>query len=95
MTKYQQYLQDMLAQNKELFDRFKTIHDSYSQNPQKWQSELNQVGYEVQDVIRRYENRLCGHSETSGYGKFTTKLANKFQEEVRSIFPNIDAIGKF
>lgn len=93
MTKYQQYFQQMLVQNKEAFDSFKEIHDKYLLDPDAWQDKFNQEGYLIQDIIRDYENRLCGHSESSGYSKFTTNLAEKFQAEVLKMFPKINSIG--
>ena len=94
MTKYQKYFEEMLSQNKELFTEFKEIHDKYATEPDVWREIFNQQGQEVLDVIRRYENRLCGHSESSGYSKFTTNLADKFQEKVMELFPKINAVGK-
>jgi hypothetical protein len=93
MTKYQKYFEEMLAQNKELFTEFKEIHDKFDADPDVWRETFNQQGQEVLDVIRRYENRLCGHSESSGYSKFTTNLADKFQEKVKEFFPRINAVG--
>lgn len=83
----------MLVQNKGLFEEFKKVHDNFAQDPETWKDQFNQMGMDVLDVIRRYENRLCSHSENSGYGKFSTKLADKFHEEVKAFFPKIDSIG--
>lgn len=93
MTKYQQVVQLMLTQNKQLFDDFRKIHDAYAANPKQNQQKFNEIGLDVQDVIRRYENILCGHSENTGFSKFSTQLAEKFQAEIRSIFPKIDFVG--
>lgn len=93
MTKYKAFVQDMLSSHKELFDVFKKLHDDYAKEPEKWQKEFNDKGEEVLTVIRRYENMLCGHSENSGFGKYSSKLAEKFWAEVRAVFPKIDYIG--
>lgn len=93
MTKYKQYFQDMLEQNQELFSSFKTIHDHYGQDPKTWQEKFNDEGYKVHEKIRRYENLLCGKSESGKYGKFSTNLSEKFWAEVRIHFPHIDKIG--
>ncbi len=93
MTKYQQYFQDMLKQNKALFESFKEVHDNYANDPQKWKEEFNNQGRKVKDIIYRYENRLCSQSEGTGHGKFTTSLSDKFWGEVRATFPKIDAVG--
>lgn len=93
MTKYQQYFQDMLKQNKQLFDQFQIIHDKFAIDPKNYKSEFDNLGRQVQDVLRRTENRLCGHSEGSGYSKFSANLAEKFHQEVKKQFPKIDQIG--
>jgi len=93
MVKYKQYFQEMLTQNKELFDSFGKIHSRYVLDPKIHQEEFNKKGEEVLDVIRKYENRLCRQTEGSVWGKFSTTLAEKFQAEVKSYFPKIDCVG--
>lgn len=93
MTKTQQILEQMLTQNIDLFEQFKKVHDSYIKNPNQYKNEFDQLGFEIQDVIRRYENILCGKSENGGYGRFTSNLSEKFHQEVKKIFPKIDSIG--
>ena len=83
----------MLEKNKELFDQFRQTHDKYSLKPQENQEEFNQLGFKVRDVIRKYENILCGKSESSGYSQYSSNLAEKFQDEIRHVFPKIDSIG--
>lgn len=83
----------MLEEEKELFDAFRKIHDKYAGDPDACQEELNKIGVKVQDALRRWENRLCAHSEKGGYGKYSAGLAEKFRLEVRRVFPKIDSIG--
>lgn len=83
----------MLLKYKDDFDNFKVIHDKYLENPKANKKEFNEVGSDLLDIVRRYENILCGHSENGGYGKFSSKLADKFWEEVRKNFPKIDEVG--
>lgn len=92
-TKYQETFKQMLAQNKELFDEFQALHDRYALDSTGLQDEFNNVGGKVQNIIRLYEDRLCGRSEGSGYGSFSGNLAEKFQMEVRKHFPKIDYVG--
>lgn len=92
-VKYKEYFQDMVDNNKELFTSFKTIHDAYAEEPEKWQKEYNEKGQDILDIIRRYENMLCSKSEGSSYGKFSSTLSDKFWNEVRVHFPKIDFIG--
>ena len=43
MSRYKDYVQKMLSENKELLDEFKTIHDEYSLNPEKWHNEVRKI----------------------------------------------------
>lgn len=92
-SKYEVYFQEMLEQNRELFEEFIEIHNKYAENPKEWQEKFNEVGSPVLDVIRKYENRLCAKSGNTGYGKFTTTLADKFQAIVKQYFPKISQVG--
>ena len=83
----------MLDQNKELFASFKKVQSEYEKDPDSTQEKLNKQGEKVMLVIRNYENKLCGTTERGGFGSFSGKLAEKFQNEVRKAFPKIDYIG--
>ena len=92
-TKFQQTYKEMVEENQELFDRFKTLHDSYSRQPKLYQQEFNQLGEQVMDIIIKWDKRLCGKSERSGYGSYTSGLSEKFWDHVRKHFPKIDSVG--
>jgi hypothetical protein len=93
MTKYKEYFNRMLRENKDDFDRFTKIHFEYSMNQEKNQEEFNLEGEKIVKIIREWEDRLCKTSEKAGYGTFTGNLAEKFQAEVRGHFPLIDHVG--
>ena len=93
MTKHQQYFQEMMEKNQDLFADFKKIHDLYAQNPDNWQDLFNENGKAVVEEIKEWERRLCAHSEKGQYGKFSAGLADKFWSAVRSYFPKIDFVG--
>ncbi len=93
MTKYRQYVQLMLDENKELFDEFKPIHDAYVLSPAVNQAKYNAIGSEVMDVIREYERRLCAKMGAGQYSKFAINLSEKFMAEIKAIFPKIMFIG--
>ena len=92
MTKYQKYFTDMLDKHTQIFKQFKEVHDKYAQDSEKYKTEFNQIGSQVMDIIREYENRLCGHSERGMYGKFSSNLAEKFWAEIRKHYPKIDFV---
>lgn len=91
--KYKEYFQKMLSAHKKDFDEFSKLHFEYSIDQEKNQEEFNKAGESIIKIIREWEDRLCKTSEKAGYASYTGKLAEKFQEEVRSHFPLIDHIG--
>jgi len=93
MTKYKEYFDKMVSENKDAFDNFTKAHFEYSIDPDLHQDMYNMEGEKIIKIIHEYEDRLCKHSEGAGFGKYTSNLAEKFQDEVRSHFPLIDHIG--
>lgn len=93
MVKYKEYYKEMIANNKELFDSFKEVHDNFVKNGDEWKSMFNEVGKNVVEVIRDYERRLCASQESGMYGKYSSKLADKFWDQVRKEYPKIDFVG--
>ena len=93
MTKYKEYVAKMLEENKEIFESFRKLHDEYALNPDGLQDKFNDEGKKVLEIIHEYENRLCANTERGMYNKFSQGLAEKFQNEVRKIFPKIDYVG--
>ena len=93
MTKYQQTFQDMLDYNADLFSAFTKVHELYVEYPKKYQTQFNELGQDVLEVIRKYENMLCNTSESGKYGKFSSNLSDKFWAVIRGKFPKIDFIG--
>ncbi|KKQ51853.1 MAG: hypothetical protein UT19_C0005G0036 [Candidatus Woesebacteria bacterium GW2011_GWB1_39_10b] len=93
MTKYKEYVAKMLEENKEVFESFRKLHDEYALNSDGLQDRFNMEGKKVLEIIHEYENRLCANTERGMYNKFSQGLAEKFQNEVRKIFPKIDYVG--
>lgn len=93
VTKYKEYFELMIKKNKALFEEFRNIHDRYGLEQEKLQEEFNKIGAKVQVVIRQWEDKLCGRSEGSGYASYSGNLAQKFQDEIRRVFPFVDSIG--
>jgi len=93
MTKYKEYFDKMVSENKEAFYKFTRAHFEYSIDQNKNQEEFNREGEKILKIIHEWEDRLCKHSEGAGFGKYTSSLAEKFQDEVKSHFPLIDHVG--
>jgi len=92
-TRFKEAYEQMIKDNKDLFDRFRIVHDNFEQNETAHQEEFNDLGREVMSVVRKYEDILCRRSEETGHGGYTAALAEKFQNEVRKHFSKIDSIG--
>ena len=93
MRQYQTIYQQMIDENKKLFNRFFKIHEQYFMDPKANQNEFNTIGREIQEIIHMYERRLCGKTESGVYSKFSQGLSEKFWGLVRNDFPKIDFIG--
>ena len=83
----------MLEENQELFQDFEKVHARYDLDPKLWQEKFNEVGEPVMEAVKRYEDKLCRHSEKGKYANFSAGLADKFWELVRQEFPKIDFVG--
>lgn len=94
MVKYKEVLSEMLEIHHDLFTSFKKIHDKFATDPKAYQKQFNEEGQDVLRVIQKWENILCGKSESGKYGKFSSKLADKFWGEIRLHFPMIGKIGE-
>jgi hypothetical protein len=93
MRQYQKYFQQMMEENKELFETFRGIHDAYVLNPEVNQKKYNQIGIEILEVVREYERKLCGNMNSGSYGAFSQNVSQKFWDEIRKAFRKIDFIG--
>lgn len=93
MTKYWEYYNRMIEENKETFDKFTRKHFEYSTDEEKYQGEFNKAGEEILKIIHEWEGKLCKQSEKAGFGSYTGNLAEKFRAEVKSHYPLIDHIG--
>lgn len=93
MTKYRQYFNKMLEENKSLFDNFKSLHANYSLDEDSFRDQFNKEGEKILAVANTWENKLCAQSEKAGFGSYTGGLAEKFQKELRGLFPLIDHVG--
>lgn len=92
MPKYQKHFQSMLSDYEDFFAEFKQLHDKFVADPDEYRDAFNEMGQKILRIIRRYEDELCSKSENSGFGKFSTNLSDKFWEQVRGYFPQIDAV---
>ena len=93
MTKYREYFERMITNEKVKFDAFTKLHMKYSLDQDGLQDEFNKEGTKIVEIIREWENKLCSTSDKAGYGGYTSNLSEKFWGEVRKSFPLIDYVG--
>lgn len=93
MTKYKQYVQEMIDQNQALFTAFKVVHDGYQNNRQEWSQRFHAEGQVVVDLIRDWERRLCSGMERGKNAAYSARLAEKFWAEIKAYLPLIERVG--
>lgn len=93
MTKYKQYVQEMMEQNAQLFAEFKTVHDGYQQDRKQWSARFHAQGQSVVEVIRDWERRLCSGMERGKNAAYSARLAEKFWTEIKNYLPLIERVG--
>jgi hypothetical protein len=94
-TKYKKYYELMTNQNEKLFDNFEAINNEFAMNPRSrlTATKFHKLGFEVVDVVRFWERKLCSGMERGSNSVYSDKLAEKFWNEVRKRFSQIDNVG--
>lgn len=92
-TKYMQVFEEMTTKYEKEFDAFQEIHNRYAKEPTKHQEEFNREGAKIMDIIRHYEDLLCGHMENTANSTYSANLAEKFRGEIKKYLPKLDMIG--
>jgi hypothetical protein len=93
MTKYKQYYRDMIDQHQAEFDAFQPIHDGYKQDRKKWSKQFHTEGQNIIEIIREWEQRLCSGMERGQNAVYSSKVAEKFWEEIKKRFSHIELVG--
>lgn len=93
MVKYKQYYKAMMADHGAEFTAFREIHDLFKTDPKKYLDKFNEIGAPVAAIVADYENRLCSNMEGGKNAVFSMALADKFREEVKKEFSQIDMVG--
>ncbi len=92
-TKYKEIFEEMVTKYEKEFDVFQELHDKYETDPRKWQEEFNKEGAKIMEIVREYEDRLCGHMENTKNSTYSANLAEKFRSEIKRYLPKLDMIG--
>jgi len=92
-TKYREYYERMVAENRQLFDEFLKIHDAFKREPLANADEFHLVGQKVVDKVRDFDRRLCSAMGRGVFSTYSQKLSEKFWDLVRQDFDQIDMVG--
>ena len=92
-TKYREYYQKMIDENRQLFDEFAKVNDLFKADPQKNADQFHQVGQKVLDKIRDFDRRLCSAMGRGVYSTYSQQLSEKFWDLARKDFDQIDMVG--
>ncbi|HLD92121.1 MAG TPA: hypothetical protein VI795_01855 [Patescibacteria group bacterium] len=92
-TKYKDYFERMIDNNKEDFKKFNVLYNKYIKSQDELQDQFNNEGKKILEIIRQWEGKLCSQTEKAGFGNYSTNLSEKFWTEVRKTYPLIDYIG--
>ena len=92
-AKYRQLFLQMMEEHRDLFLDFKEVHDKFIEDEDTYKSEFNAKGAKVVEIIRDYEMKLTAHTNSGQFSKYSTGLADKFWDQIRSFLPRIDFVG--
>lgn len=92
-AKFKETFQEMVTKYEKEFDAFQELHDKYEKEPKRWQKDFNSEGGKIMEIVRAYENKLCGHMENTKNATYSAGLAEKFRGEIKRYLPKLDMIG--
>lgn len=93
MTKFKQYYQQMWDAHKDILSEFMDIHDKYQKDRFNNQAEFNRIGKEARQVMEEWDQRLCKQMEKGSNGVFSSKVSEKFWNEIKQDFPLVEFVG--
>ena len=94
-TKFKQIFEDLWKTDEKLFQEFFILNNEYEKNSKddKFIDRFQEIGKEVKDILQQGENDLCRQMEKSQHRAYSSKLADKYWDEVRKYFKYIDLVG--
>lgn len=85
----------MWEAHKEALSAFQDIHDQYKakQRDMKLKKEFDAVGKSARATMEEWDARLCQQMEKGKNSVFSSKVSEKFWNEVKKDFPLVDLVG--
>ena len=94
-TKYKRIFEEIWEKDKELFQNFFLLNNDYADAKKrtKVEDEFQKVGKQIKELLQKGEDELCRQMEKSSHRAFSSKVADKYWDEVRRYFKYIDMVG--
>lgn len=83
----------MVSQNQKMFDDFLKTHNNFVADQKKHASDFHAQGRDVLDMIRFWERKLCSGMEKGVNSQYSSKLAEKFWNEIKKTYTHIELVG--
>lgn len=80
--KYKKHYEEMIEYNSEVFEKLKSLDRN--------SDDFKDIQRKAVRIVHQYENALCNRTESTKFSKFSAGLSDKFMEEVRRDYPEID-----
>jgi len=94
-ARYKEIFEKLWEKNKPLFQEFFVLNNEYSDagKRQSIEDQFQSIGKKVQSILKEGENDLCGYMEKGSNHVFSSKVADKYWDEIRKYFRYIDQVG--
>ncbi|MDD3647450.1 MAG: hypothetical protein PHS44_03035 [Candidatus Dojkabacteria bacterium] len=94
-AKYKRIFEEIWDSNKELFQEFFMLNNDYADpaNRTKLENKFQEIGGKVKNLLVDGENELCRAMENTDNRVYSSKVADKYWDEVRKYFKFIDLVG--
>lgn len=92
-AKYKKYFNEMFEQNRDQFMHFMLLNNAYGQDKMTLKEKFDDEGMKIKEIVHEWEDRLCRKMEAGDNSSYSSKLGEKFQEEVMKYFPYYHEIG--
>ncbi len=94
-AKYKKIFEEIWDENKVLFQEFFILNSDYEEKEKRREIEdrFQKVGEAVHKLLIEGENDLCRQMEKSSHRLYSSKVADKYWDEIRKYFKYIDLVG--
>ncbi|MBU0975433.1 MAG: hypothetical protein ABIE03_03850 [Patescibacteria group bacterium] len=94
-AKYKRIFEEIWEGNKALFQEFFMLNNDYAdaRNRNKLEEKFQNIGGKVKNLLTDGENELCRAMENTNNRVYSSKVADKYWDEIRKYFKYMDLVG--